>query len=146
MTSKIKTFLAVIFTSFLLSVSTLACVCVRDKIKAKGFTGQVFAVIESNPNYKEPLPKATIKLLKRTDNGDETIADVVADEAGRFSLENVKAGEYILAADAPNYQAVWTEIKVVRSARRKKDEILIGLAPTIGCCEGYAKVQKAKKS
>ncbi len=147
MTGKTKTFLAVILTLFLMSVSTFACTCVRTKIKAKGFSGQVFAVIESRPNDKQPFPQATIKLLKQTDDGDKLIAEVVADGNGRFSLENVKAGKYILVADAPNFQAVWTEIKIVRSSSGKKDEIEIGLDPSVtDCCVGYAKVQKANKS
>lgn len=66
--------------------------CVRTKIKAKDFSGQVFAVFELRPNDKEPFPQATIKLLKRTDDGDKFIAEVIADGDGRFSLENVKFG------------------------------------------------------
>jgi len=142
----LKTFFAVTFTLFLFSISTLACVCVRDKIKANGFSGQVFAVSEANPSYKEPFTQATIKLSKRT-NKLQLILVVTTDESGRFSLENIKAGKYILVADAPNFQAVWTEIKIVRSSSRKKDEIEIGLDPSVmDCCVGYAKVQKAKKS
>ena len=141
----LKTFFAVTFTLFLFSVSTLACVCVRDKIKANGFSGQVFAVSEANPNFKEPFPQATIKLSKRT-NKLQLILVVTTDESGRFSLENIKAGKYILEASAPNFYKVLTEIRIVVSSSRKKDVLEIGLEPGITCCAGYAKVLKAKRT
>lgn len=147
MINKVILFFALIFTLFLLCVPTPACVCVRDKIKAKGFSGQIFAVSESNPSYKEPLPNATIKLLKRTDDGDKLVVEFVADEKGHFSLENIKTGKYILEADAENYQKVVTKIKIIRSSRGKKDNLEIGLDPlVIECCVGYAKVQKINVS
>ena len=141
----LKTFFAIIFTLFLFSVSTLACVCVRDKIKVNGFNGQVFAVSEANPNYKEPFTQATIKLSKPT-NTLQLIFTVTTDETGRFSLENIKAGKYILEISAPNFYKVVTDIRIVVSSRRKKDVLEIGLEPRITCCGGYAKAQKAKKS
>ena len=142
----LKTFFAVSFTLFLFSVSTLACVCVRDKIKANGFNGRVFAVSEANPNYKEPFPRATVKLLKRIDDGDKLIAEITTDETGRFSLETVKAGKYILEASAPNFYKIVTEIKIVPSSSRRKDVLEIGLEPGLECCGGYAKKLEAKKT
>ena len=141
----LKTFFAVTFTLFLFSVSTLACVCVRDKIKVNGFSGQVFAVSEANPNHKEPFSQATIKLSKPT-NKLQLIFTVTTDENRRFSLENIKAGKYILEISAPNFYKVVSEIKIVQSSSRKKDTLEIGLEPGITCCGGYAKAQKTKKS
>jgi cell division protein YceG involved in septum cleavage len=143
MRSKIKVIFILTFTLFLLSVSTFACTCVQDKIKAKGFTGQIFFAIESNPTYKEIIPKATVRLLKRSSDQDKVIAEVIADENGRFAIENVKTGTYILEVFSPNTQKMVTEIKIGKSSSRKKDELVIGLDPSpTGCCNGYAKVQK----
>ncbi len=145
MISKLKAIFAVIFALFLLNISALACTCTYADIKAKGFSGQVFAAYEKVlPNYKEPLPKATLKLLKRTDDGDKVIAEVVADENGRFSLENVKSGKYFLQVEATNFQYVFVPIKISKGSSRKKDEIFISLAPALTCCEGVARVQKKK--
>ena len=141
----LKIFFAITFTLFLFSVSTLACVCVLDKIKVNGFSGQVFAVSKANPNYKEPFTQATIKLSKRT-NKPQLIITVTTDENGRFSLENIKAGKYILEVSASNFYKVVTDIRIVLSSSRKKDTLEIGLEPGITCCGGYTKVQKAKKS
>jgi hypothetical protein len=146
MTSKLKIIFAVTSIFFLLSISTYACTCVREKIKVKGFSGQVFAVHESRPDDKQPLPRAVIKLLKRTDDGDKLIAEVVANEKGWFSLTNIQAGKYILEAAAPNFDKVVTEIKIFNSPSRKTDKLEIGLEPGITCCGGYAKAQKATTS
>lgn len=145
MTSILKTFFALTFVIVLLDISASACTCSYAEIKAKGFSGQVFAADEKIlPNYKEPLPKATLKLLRRTDDEDQVIAEIVADENGRFSLENVKSGKYLLQVGAMNFQNVFVPIKIVKGSSRKKDEIFISLAPALTCCEGVAKVQKAK--
>jgi 5-hydroxyisourate hydrolase-like protein (transthyretin family) len=142
MTSKLKTTFAVTFTLFLLSVSTLACICVRDKIKAKGFNGRVVYIFNSTLNSKEPITKVTVKLLKRTDDGDKTITEVVTDADGRFAIEKIKSGTYILEAKRENFQTVVTEIKISKSSSKSKDELEIALDLSLECCAGYAKVQK----
>jgi hypothetical protein len=126
-------------------IDVAACTCVRDKIKAKGFSGQIFAVSESNPSYKEIFPKAKVRLLERNGDKDKVIAEVTADENGRFALENIKSGTYILEAFATNFQKVVTIIKIIKASNRKKDELVIGLDPLVmNCCVGYAKVKKSK--
>ena len=143
---KLKTIFVVIFTLFLFSIPALACTCSYDDIKARGFSGQIFSIAYDKqvPDFNNPLPKATLKLLKRTDDEDKVVAEVVADESGRFSLENVKAGKYFLTAEFPGFERVWVQIKISGGSRRKKDKIIIALAPGLTCCDGYAKVQKSK--
>jgi hypothetical protein len=141
MTSKLKNIFAVIFTLFLLSISTLACTCVRDKIKAENFSGRV--VMQTAPQTKEPLAKVTFKLIKRTDNGDEVFASIVTNENGRFAVPEVKPGKYILQTEAPNFQRLSTEIKIVKGSSRKK-ELEIGLEVGATCCTGYAILRRTK--
>ena len=143
MTRKLRTIFALTFTLFLFSVSTLACTCVRDTIKSKGFSGQVIAFYKSRPNEKDAVPKATVKLLKRTDDGDKVIAELVTDENGRFNVENLKSGKYILDVRAKNFQTISTLIKVSKAPKQKKEEIIVALDFSLDCCEGYAKVQKS---
>ena len=145
MAGKLKTIFVLTFTLLLFSVSALACTCSYSDIKAKGFSGQIFAISPDKPlpDFNSPLPKATVKLLKRTDDGDKVVAEVVADENGRFSLENVKSGKYFLQAEFPNFSYVFVQIKISGSSHRKKDKIVVALAPGLTCCEGYAKVQKS---
>ena len=145
MRNTLRTILAVTFTLFLFSVSTLACTCSYSDIKAKGFSGQIFSIAYDKqiPDFNSPLPKATLKLLKRTEGEDKVVAEVVADESGRFSLENVKTGKYFLKAEFPNFESVWVRIKISEGSSKRKDKIIIALAPGLTCCDGYAKVQKS---
>jgi hypothetical protein len=146
MMRKIKTVFGLAFTLFLFSASVIGCTCSYEGITAKGFSGQIFSVVYGKqiPDFNDPLPKAAIKLLKRIDGDDKVVAQTVADESGRFSIEKVKAGKYFLKAEFPNFDSVWVLIKIVGGSHRKKDKIIIALAPSLGCCDGYAKVQKSK--
>jgi hypothetical protein len=143
---KIVFSLLLMFASlFFTQIDVVACTCVREEIKAKGFSGQIFAVSESNPSYKEAFPKAKIRLLKRNGDKKVVVAEVMADENGKFALENIKSGTYVLEAFATNFQKVVTVIKITKSSNQKKDELVIGLdALVMNCCVGYAKVQKSK--
>jgi hypothetical protein len=149
-TSKLKNIFAAIFALFLFSVSTFACTCVYSDIKAKrSFRGQVFGINlkEKVPDPKNIVPKAMVKLWMRTDEEDTVIAETVADENGRFVLENIKPGKYILDVSYQPYnlQNVAVRIKISRGSSLRKKEIIIGLPIVPTCCEGYIKVQKAKK-
>jgi hypothetical protein len=143
MKNKSKNFLAIVFTIFLLNISVFACTCVRNNLKLKGFRGQVFAVNEAQPDYKEPFPKATVRLLERNDDEEKIIAEVLTDENGKFEIEKFKSGKYILEIFAPNFQKVVTRIKITKSSSRKLDNLVIGLEPSLDCCVGFAKVEKS---
>lgn len=146
MMCKLRIVFGLIFTLLLFSISVIGCTCSYGDIKAKTFSGQIFSVVydRQQPDFDSPLPKATIKLLKRIDGEDKVVAQTVADESGRFSIEDVKAGKYFLKAEFPNFDSVWVLIKIAGGSRRKKDRIIIALAPGLSCCDGYAKVQKSK--
>ena len=145
MTSKLKTIFVLAFMLFLFSVSAFACTCTYSGIKAKGFSGQIFVVTYGKPlpDFDSPIPKATVKLLKRTDDGDKIVAEVIADENGRFSLDNIESGKYFLKAESTHFSSVYVQVKISGGSRRKKDKIVIALAPGLTCCEGYAGVQKS---
>lgn len=131
---------------FLLSASSAyACTCVRERIKLKGFSGQVFAITRARPDNKEIFPNAEIRLMKDKGNAREIIAFLTTDENGKFSLENVKPGNYVLETSAKNFQTVLTEIKIERASKQKPEELIIGLDPNVmDCCVGYIKIKKRK--
>jgi hypothetical protein len=149
-TNNLKNISAVIFALFLFGVSAHACTCVYDDIKAEGsFRGQVFGIRrnEKVPDPQNVLPKATVKVWLPTDEEDTVIAQTVADENGRFVLENIKPGNYVLRVSYPQngLQDVAVTIKISGGSSLKKKEIVFGLPPLFTCCEGYIKVRKAKK-
>jgi len=134
----LKIIVALIFMFCAFNFTAAACTCVRDKIKVSGFTGRVFVVSESKTDYKEPLPKATVRLK---DRNDKVIAELVTDENGNFSLETVKAGTYIFEVEARYYTKVLTEIKIRKKSNKKDDRLVIGLEPGLVCCGGFAKIE-----
>ena len=148
--NKLKSIPAAIFALILLSVSALGCTCVYSGIKANGsFQGQVFGITQNEkmPDPKNIVPKATVKLWLPTDEENTIIAQTVADENGRFVLENVKPGNYIFQVSGQMYglQDIVVGMKILSGSNLMEKEIIIGLAPGLTCCEGYIKVRKAKK-
>ncbi len=137
----LKTFFVLTFTLFLFCIPTFACECFHQKIKIKGFSGQV---VFPSTKPKKPIPNAIVRLSKRTTNGDIAIAEVVTDENGRFDVTDVKSGKYILQTEAKGFYKFSTEIKIIKSSSRKKRELEIGLNVIIICCDGYANVRKVK--
>lgn len=151
MTNKLKTIPAAIFALFLFSVSTLACTCVYIPVKAKqSFSGQVFAIMpnEKSPDPKNIVPQAAVKLWVHTDEKNTVVAQNIADENGRFVLENVKPGNYVLQVSSPPSRRlgdIYVRIKISPGSSLGKREIIFGLAPVLACCEGYVKAQKATR-
>ena len=138
--------MAAAFLLLLLS-KTLAfavCTCVRGTLKVSHIRGQVVATSNYRPNEEEPIPNANVKVLK-CDNGldCQTVAEVAADENGRFAIEGVKSGRYELKASALNFQAVVVGLKL-QGSRGKKKEIVMALDPSLDCCAGDAKVRAIK--
>jgi 5-hydroxyisourate hydrolase-like protein (transthyretin family) len=120
-------------------VEAAACDCVREKLKVRDFSGQVLT--QTGPEKKEPLAKATVRLLKRVNNETKVIAETLTNEAGYFAVSDIEPGEYILETEAPDFQKVSAEIKIVKSASRKK-ELEIGLEVGATCCAGYSSIKK----
>ena len=141
MMNTLKTFFVATFTLFLLSFSAFGCECFPNKIKIKGFSGQVVFPM-SKP--KEPIPNATVRLLKQHNGADKIIAEIVTDENGRFAIADVETGKYTLSVEAKGFYKFSTEIKIVKSSGRKKRELEIGLTVNRTCCDGYASLRKLK--
>lgn len=87
--------------------------------------------------------KATVRLLKQTDNRNKVVAEVVTNEKGRFAVADIESGKYILQAEAPNFQTLVVEIKITQGSSRNK-ELEIGLEVAADCCTGYAILRKTK--
>jgi hypothetical protein len=119
-----------------------ACVCVRSSLKAAEVRGRVVATYKQRP--EEPIPNATVKLLKCFEDDCQTVAEVTADESGRFSIEGIKSGEYDIVASATHFERVWVKLKVRGKSGNKKKELVFGLEPGLDCCAGWAKVRKIK--
>lgn len=119
-----------------------ACVCVRVGIKAPAVRGRVVAAFEQRA--EEPIPNASVKLLKCVDGDCQTIAEVQTDESGRFSIERVKPGEYDIVATVTHFEKVWVGLKVNGKSGDRSKEIVFGLGPGLNCCAGWAKVRKIR--
>jgi hypothetical protein len=148
-TNKLKTIPAAVFALFLFGVSTLACTCVHTPIKAgESFGGQIFGIgrDEKAPDPKNFLPGAPVKLWIYTDEENTVVAQTVADENGRFALENVKPGNYVLRVSYPGLEDIAVTVKISRGSSLGKKEIVLGLAPAFTCCEGYIKVLKTQNA
>ena len=119
----------------------LACTCIRSTLKAGQIKGRVLFTVNDQP--REPIPGATITLLKCVDGNCQTVADAKADSRGQFSIEGVKSDEYDLLASAPNFQRVWVKLKF-KAKHNTEEEIIFGLEPTLDCCAGFAQIRKLK--
>ena len=145
MKTLVKTIFITSFTIFLFNISILACTCSYKDIKTNGFSGQIFSIAfgKDTPNFNSPLPKAALKLLQRIDDKDKVVAELNTNDLGEFVYEKIKPGTYFLKVEhPPNFDSVWVRIKISVLSHRKKDKIIIALAPGLSCCGGYIKVQK----
>ncbi len=118
-----------------------ACTCVRRGLKAAEVRGRVIAV--DKQGVEEPIPNATVKLLKCIEGDCRAISEVTVDEGGRFFIEGIRSGEYDIVASATHFERVWVKLKVSGRAR-SKGEIVFALGPGVDCCAGWAKVRKIK--
>ncbi|MCA1592267.1 MAG: carboxypeptidase-like regulatory domain-containing protein [Acidobacteria bacterium] len=139
--------LRVIAVSLLLLTTAKAsvpvvCVCVRSPLKEAAVRGRVVATYKQRA--EEPIPNATVKLMKCVEGDCQTITEVTADESGHFSVEGVKPGEYDIVASATHFERVWVKLKVRGRSRDRNKEIVFGLEPGLDCCTGWAKVRKVK--
>lgn len=125
----------------LFAISTFACTCVRDTITMHGSKGQVFAVTERRPGYREPLPNAVIKLIKVRKGKEKIIAEVAADNMGRFAFDNIKPGNYVLSVSEPRFQTLVTRLILAPEPTRANENLIVGLDPTLDCCVGWVKTE-----
>ena len=154
MTNKIKTIFVVVFALLCFNTSAFACSCIYG-IETNNLTGQIFAVQnldikpKSEPNYEKPIAKARIVLAQRDEaqkNEYKLIAEVFADENGRFSLDNIKPGKYVFNVYASGYEGLSTSLTLSESSNRKLDKIEIALPPPFYCCRAYVRVKKTEKT
>jgi hypothetical protein len=141
-----KEILRVVAVSLLLfatmnTSASATCTCIRGALKAAAVRGRVVATYEQRP--EEPIANATVKVMKCLEGDCQTIAELTADENGRFSIEGIKSGEYEIVASARHFQEIWVKLKVRGRSTDKKEEIVFGLEPGLACCAGWAKVEKA---
>ena len=149
MTIRLKTLLVSTFAIFWLNASAQACLCYRF-IEANNSTGQVLVMpkrtpyYKTEPNYDEPIPKASIILSQpdETDNKKyKIVVEIKTDENGRFSLKGIKPGIYQMDVGASDYNGVSFELKITGNSIYRKDNIVIGLSTDRNCCGGYVKAE-----
>ena len=98
----------------LLGLSVLGTHAQNGEIK-----GMVF-----DPESEQSIPFASVALM----NGEEIAAGTVSDASGKFSLNNLKFGEYSLVVSFIGYQAKTIEKVVLSKEKRTKDLANISLA------------------
>jgi len=148
-----RTALAVVVLMFLWANTIVAQqsesdICVLEHLTAKELTGRVVSARPEN-EVEKPLPGAVVEL--RHIGELQVIAKVITDSNGLFSLPDVIAGAYSLAARAPaRYRvalfstAVEVRLKGAKTGKQRK-EIILALGWLFnGCHGGYATVRSRK--
>jgi len=124
-------------------------ICVFEHLTARALTGRVVSARLDN-EIEKPIPGAVVEL--RPIGEQQVIAKTITDSAGDFSLLNVTAGAYSLAArpPTPHRVALFSTVVEVRlsNAKTKKQnkEIILALGWRFsGCHGGYAEVRSKRK-
>lgn len=140
--------------AFVLSASTLEAqaseydICVLEHLTVKGLTGKVVSARLDN-EIEKPIPGAVVEL--RHIGEQQVIEKTITDSTGHFSLPDVPAGAYSLAArpPAPYRVALFSTAVEVRlsNAKTKKQskEVILALGWLFsGCHGGYAAVRSKR--
>lgn len=91
-------------------------------------------------NHGKPLSFAAVVLFTATDSTQVKVA--ITDDAGRYTIENIDAGIYLISASMVGYKTAWTKSFAVQQAEKLE-------VPTIVMTEGLALdevVVRGKKS
>lgn len=122
--------------------SVLAEICVSDVVSVHAVEGRVVSI----PNQgKEPIPGATIELIKCRSSECVTVAETTADEDGRFKFAKIKPGRYEMRVSATAFKHNTTRVFVQRPSNvvGSQDNLLIALDAGLGC-GGWAKLNHRK--
>ncbi|HEY6045687.1 MAG TPA: carboxypeptidase-like regulatory domain-containing protein [Pyrinomonadaceae bacterium] len=116
-----------------------ASICVIDEIKLRELQGVVLL-----PN-KIPIPDAVLVLYERG-NERRKIAEIKADENGRFKFTKVKTGKYVITASYPTLITRYVPVRVTSSQSHQHKEVVITLNGLIGelCGGGSVDSRRAK--
>ena len=123
-------------------------ICVLEHLTAKTLTGRVVSA-RLDKEIEQPIPGAVVEL--RRIGEQQVIAKTITDSNGHFSVTDMPAGAYSLAARPPiPYRvALFSTVVEVRigNAKTKKQnkEIILALGWLFnGCHGGYAEVRSKR--
>ena len=124
-------------------------ICILEHLNARALNGRVVSA-HLNEESERPLAGAMVEL--RRIGEQDVIAKTVTDENGRFSLPNMPAGAYSLAAKSPSSYRVAlfsTAVEVRLNGKKpgkQNKEIILALGWLFeGCHGGYAEVRNKSK-
>ena len=138
--NRISGMIIVLTVAALLPISEKAAsICVIDEIKLRELEGVVLL-----PN-KIPIPNALVELYER-DNHRRKIAEVKADENGRFKFANVKTGKYAITASYPTLITLHVPVRVTSSKSHQHKEVVITLNGLIGEPCGGGSVDSGRRT
>jgi hypothetical protein len=126
--------------------STTWAQCVRTKISADRFVGQVF-VAERDASFGRPISDAIVRLSKLKGDAKINVVSVTTGPDGRFSAE-VDSGKYLFEAYAGDFfDPIVTEIRIKRPQVGPRESFLtvgMGLTKNSGTdsCEGFVRSSK----
>jgi uncharacterized protein YcfJ len=139
--------LAVAFVLYVgMSTSYADCVCMRWTLETPEVRGRVMATDRQKPKEETPIVGAVVRLLKCEQIAGtpcRIIATSTSDEGGRFMIEGVDAGKYMLDVGAARFQPLTIGTQVTGRSKGKK-EIVISLESERRCCAGRAEMRKVK--
>jgi len=122
--------------------AVVADICVSEPLTVGVLEGTVVSI----PNGgNEPIPGATLKLLKCRSGECSKVADATADERGGFRFENVRSGRYELTAKATSFKhhTVTVLVRQLAGDPGGRQILLIGLEAGTGC-GGWSKLSERK--
>ena len=122
------------------------CVCVRWTLETPEVRGRVVVLDKEKPKEEKAIAGAVVRLLnciKVAGTPCQVVATATSDEEGRFMIEGVEKGKYMLDVKAVRFQGFLIGTQVKGGSKGKK-EIVLSLEADQRCCAGRAEVRKVK--
>ncbi|HLM01980.1 MAG TPA: carboxypeptidase-like regulatory domain-containing protein [Pyrinomonadaceae bacterium] len=125
---------------FLCSGDALTCTVDISSIKAKAIYGKVIA------EDGTPVPDALVQIYRNLEEGEVILAEIKADENGRFEMQNFAAGKYMIRAKSNYFAVSIAIIKLKKSSSKVRNrEIVFTLVPD-SRCSGWVEMRKIGKT
>lgn len=119
-------------------------VCVPPTLKVASVSGKV---IRTYSKGEESLHGTTIT-VRKGDRQAFIVAKVTTDADGRFTLQKMRSGKYLLVVEFPLHETFAFLVHVsksFKSATRTVEMVIhLGLDPNDACRGGYAELRKRK--
>ncbi|MFN0279832.1 MAG: carboxypeptidase regulatory-like domain-containing protein [Pyrinomonadaceae bacterium] len=139
--------LLLIFVAGMLA-SVASSQCVRTvKLKVPAIRGEVWLIDEAGE--KNIIAAGAKVSLRKQNEWDKPFFNLKTDSNGRFAIEGVPSGNYVMSVDtdAPVFDNMTFWVHIVKKTKsNSQDQITVGLGATnlksTDSCEGFARVEK----